>query len=122
VPNDIKILLEKINKLSRQLLSRMHIAQENIQKNSGDVEGSNSVESSTESQSMKLIYERETLIHLLFKQHGAEEIKLELSLLNKMVSLDAELTSKAQVCKKTLSEQVIRLKKGRKASQSYQKY
>lgn len=120
--NDIKILLEKINKLSRQLLSRMHISQENIQKISGDVEGSNSVESSAESQSMKLMSEREALIHLLFKQHGTEEIKSELSLLNKMVSLDEELTSKAQACKKTLSEQVIRLKKGRKVSQSYQKY
>jgi len=62
------------------------------------------------------------LISELFEQNTKEDIANELTLVNEMVSLDGEITSKSQACKQMLSEQVIRLKKGKKVSKSYQQY
>ena len=122
-----KSKLEKINNVSRQLLSRIlsvrNKALENtvmISESSGDE--SNSDELLTEHAFTELMSEREGLIKSLFKEKTTSEITQELTLLNEMVALDNELSSQSKACKQILAEQVIRLKKSKKVSKSYQKY
>ena len=65
---------------------------------------------------------RQDLISTLFEQKTTEELSIEVELLNEMISLDSELSSKSQKCKQALAEQIITLKNNKKVKKSYQKY
>ena len=114
--------LEQINELSRQLLSRILTMQKEIQQNSININESNDDSSIIENELTKLMSKRHTLILCLFEQKTVKEISQELILLNEMVSLDSELSDKSKTCKQSLAEQVIRLKKRKKVTKSYQKF
>lgn len=119
---DIKESIEKINEVSRQLLSHI-LTLQNTNKNKTKIFSQSDISQSIpEYYLAELMSERERLIHVLFEQKTTEEIAKELTLLNEMVSLNRELSNKSQECKKVLAEQVMRLKKSKKASKSYQKY
>jgi len=127
VPNKTKQLLEEINEVSRQLLSRILTVQKNSQinttaANESDNNEANTSSSITDKELTGLMSTRDKLIHSLFEKEAITEIAQELTLLNEAVSLDGELLSQSQTCKKTLAEQVIRLKKSKKVTKSYQQY
>ena len=127
MPSEIKLKLEQVNNVSRQLLSLVLNVQNKAQENAVVIDGSDSessITSSSKSQDkiITLMSKRDELIRSLFTQNKANELEKELVLLNEMVALDEKLSSQSQVCKTILAEQVIRLKKGKKASKSYQKY
>jgi enoyl-CoA hydratase/carnithine racemase len=96
--------------------------QKKTQENTLVTNESNKDESITEQTLTELMSKRENFIHLLFKKKTTEEIAQEITLVNEMVSLDSELTSSSQACKKILAGQILRLKQGKKVSKSYQKY
>jgi hypothetical protein len=127
VENTAKKSLKKINEVSRQLLSRILAAKNNLQENTTTIKELNNNESNIESSIIdnelsELISTREKMINCLFKEKTTEDIAQELTLLNEMVALDSKLSSAFQSCKRTLSDQVIRLKKSKKVKKSYQKY
>jgi len=76
----------------------------------------------TENKLTELMANRDNLIHDFFEQNTHEEISIEFNLLNEMLSLDSKLSSQSKAYKKLLAEQVIKLKKSKKVSKSYQKY
>ena len=122
-----KQAIEQINKISRQLLSRILSMQNKALENSVMIsesrgDESNSNELLTEHALTELMSQRETLIKSLFKENPTSDITQEHILLNEMVSLDNELSSESKACKQILAKQVIRLKKSKKVSKSYQKY
>jgi len=126
VPKDIKHSLEQINEVSRQLLSRILSVQNTTQERTNVINESN--DNSTTDHLIKdneltqLMTQREHLITCLLKEKTTEQLAQELDLLNEMVSLDSELTNSSQSCKETLAAQVIKLKKSKKVTKSYQKY
>jgi hypothetical protein len=122
VSNDVKSSLEQINEVSRQLLSQILTLQNTDHDNANTSPPSYTIKSVTEYSLAELMSKRERLIHLLFKQKTTEEIANESALLNELISLDAELSNKSQEGKKILAEQVMKFKKSKKASKSYQKY
>jgi tRNA isopentenyl-2-thiomethyl-A-37 hydroxylase MiaE len=127
VLNDTKQQLEKINEVSRQLLSQILTMQNNLKEiktdsNAANNDDSNSSGLITDKELTELVATRHRLIHGLFEQNTREEISTELHLVNEMMPLDAELSKHFEVCKQILAEQVIRLKKRKKISKSYQKY
>lgn len=127
MPNNTKQLLEKINEVSRQLLSQILDVQKKTLESTTIINESDTNESEIDSSEkdnklIALMSNRDKQIRSLFKQKTTDEIALELSLLNEMVSLDNELSSESQACKKILAEHVIRLKKSKKVAKSYQKY
>lgn len=127
MPLDIKKTLEHINELSRQLLSRIITAQEKAEENAAGIDSTTddapiAENSIADSELTKLMSDRDELIRNLFTHSKADELEQELSLLNEMASLDSELLLQSQACKNVLTKQVIRLKKGEKASKSYQGY
>lgn len=122
-----KQALEQINKVSRQLLSHILTVHNQTIENTLITSESNNDELNdnelnTEDELTKLLSKRDGLINCLFTQNTNEEIESELTLLNEMISLDSELSNKSQLCKQILAEKIIKLKKGTKASKSYQKY
>ena len=124
---DIKSSLEQINEVSRQLLSRILTTHNKNQEDTANVNESNIDESVINSsvaasELIELVSTRHHLIHCLFEQNAHEEISTELNLLNEMLSLDNELSSQSKSCKNALAEQVIRLKKSKKVTKSYQQY
>jgi len=123
VSNDIRGSLEQINEVSRQLLSRILTMYNKSQdKNDSFNDESTSDSQVTENELTGLIASRDSLIHCLFEQNTHEEISIELNLLNEMISLDTKLSNQSKAYKQVLAEQVIRLKKSKKVSKSYQKY
>jgi hypothetical protein len=127
VSDDIKGSLEKINDVSRQLLSRILTMHNKSQESSATInESSNDTtitdDSTSENELTELMANRDSLIHRLFEQNTHEKISIELFLLNEMISLDAELSSQSKAYKQLLAEQVIKLKKSKKITKSYQKY
>jgi hypothetical protein len=127
VTNDAEQLLEKINEVSRQLLSRILDVQKKIKENiiitnESDNNESKTVSLITDNELTELISKRDRLIRSLFKQKTTDEIAQEYTILNKMVLLDTELSSQFQACKQILSKQVMKIKKSKKAAKSYQKY
>jgi len=120
--NSIKIkkMLEKTNKISRHLLSRVLVMQNNIQEKPNVKYDSGATEQVTEHELTELMDQRQNLIKNLFEQYSAEEISHEVDLLNEMVTLDSELSKRSQLCKQDLAEQVIKLKKSKKVKKSYQ--
>lgn len=126
MPNESKKLLEQINEVSRQILSHVLAVQNTVRNNTtmvNELEGEepDSDEFMSEYALTELMSKRESLIHSLFKQKN-EEVAHEQDLLNEMLLLDSDLLNKSQACKETLAGQVIRLKKSKKVSKSYQKY
>lgn len=126
MPNESKKLLEQINEVSRQILSHVLAVQNTVRNNTtmvNELEGKepDSDEFMSEYALTELMSKRESLIHSLFKQKN-EEVAHEQDLLNEMLLLDSDLLNKSQACKETLAGQVIRLKKSKKVSKSYQKY
>jgi len=126
VPKDIKHSLEQINEVSRQLLSRILSVQNTTQEHTNVINESNN-DSTTDglikdNELTQLMTQRERLITCLLKEKTTEQLAQELDLLNEMVSLDSELTNSSQSCKETLAVQVIKLKKSKKVTKSYQKY
>jgi hypothetical protein len=75
-----------------------------------------------ENQLTELMANRNSLIRSLFEQNTHEDISIELNLLNEMLSLDTRLSNQSKAYKQLLAEQVIKLKKSKKVSKSYQKY
>jgi len=132
VANSTKQALEKINEVSRQLLSRILDVQNSIQEKpqiqdepiANETIPNKQVnnEQITAQELTELMSERQSLISRLFEKKSTEEISLELNLLNEMVSLDNELSNKSQGCKQVLAEQVLKLKNSNKVKKSYQKY
>lgn len=126
MPSETKKLLEQINEVSRQILSHVLAVQNTVRNNTtmvNELEGEepDSDEFMSEYALTELMSKRESLIHSLFKQKN-EEVAHEQDLLNEMLLLDSDLLNKSQACKETLAGQVIRLKKSKKVSKSYQKY
>ncbi len=126
MPKDIKHSLEQINEVSRQLLSRILSVQNTTQEHTNVINESNN-DSTTDglikdNELTQLMTQRERLITCLLKEKTTEQLAQELDLLNEMVSLDSELTNSSQSCKETLAVQVIKLKKSKKVTKSYQKY
>jgi K+/H+ antiporter YhaU regulatory subunit KhtT len=127
VSHNTKKSLEKINEVSRQLLSRILAVQNKLQENTTTIKKPSNDESNidssiTDNELSELMVTRDKMISCLFKEKTTEEIAQESTLLNEMISLDSELSSASQTCKKTLAEQVIRLKKSKQVTKSYQKY
>ena len=117
--NNIKHELERINEVSRQLLSRIH----GIQVNSNIVaEAKESEVQEEQSNIVELMQNRQELIISFFNQYSAEEISSQKLQLNTLYQLDQELTTKSNICKQSIMEQVIKLKKSKKVKKSYQKY
>lgn len=129
MPSDTKKAIEEINELSRQLLSRIIAAQEKAEESTTGIdtttlegEESKSENSILDKELAKLMSVRDELIRDLFAQSKTDELEQELNRLNEMASLDSELLAQSQACKNALAKQVIKLKKGEKASKSYQGY
>ena len=76
----------------------------------------------TDQQLAKLVTERHALISQLFNTYTQEQLSVELPLINELVSLDNQLTSKSQHNKQTLAAKILKLKKSKKVSKLYQKY
>jgi hypothetical protein len=117
--------LEEINKVSRQLLSRilaahsdskMHYQELDIEKND-DLLAEKKNNEITE-----LMKKRHTLITQLFKQSTADNMSAEPKLIEEMITLDDQLTANANLYKQAITEQVIKIKKSKKVTKSYQKY
>jgi rRNA pseudouridine-1189 N-methylase Emg1 (Nep1/Mra1 family) len=121
----------KINNVSRQLLSQL-IYLEERQK---DIPTELQQNPSTSQQEKKsaandapnkiltdLMSERHQLITNLFESYTSEEISTELSLVNEMFTLDNKLTSKSKTYKKTIADQVLKVKNSTKVTRFYQKY
>ncbi len=121
--------LEIINELSRQLLSQFNLQIEDLEygkKNqplldTSKVDIAIDVRKYSDEQLAKLVTERHSLIHLLFKNYNQEQLSVELSLINEMVSLDNQLTSKSQRNKQYLATNVLKFKKNKKVVSLYQK-
>lgn len=115
--NDTKHQLEIINDVSRQLLSRVLAISNQVQENKTNIS-----EPTTDDELTELMVTRQRLIHSLFEKNTHEEISIEIDLLNEMVLLDIELSNQSNECKQALAKQVIKLKKSKKVTKSYQKY
>lgn len=125
--DDIKGSLEQINDVSRQLLSRILTMYNKSQENSSSINESNNNiaitdDAAPENELIELIANRDSLLHSLFEKNTREEISIELNLLNEMVELDSKLSNQSKAYKQMLAERVIKLKKSKKVSKSYQKY
>lgn len=123
----IKGSLEQINDVSRQLLSRILTMYNKSQENSSSINESNNNiaitdDAAPENELIELIANRDSLLHSLFEKNTREEISIELNLLNEMVELDSKLSNQSKAYKQMLAERVIKLKKSKKVSKSYQKY
>ncbi len=123
----IKGSLEQINDVSRQLLSRILTMFNKSQENSSSINESNNNiaitdDAAPENELIELIANRDSLLHSLFEKNTREEISIELNLLNEMVELDSKLSNQSKAYKQMLAERVIKLKKSKKVSKSYQKY
>ena len=119
--NNVKETLIEINTLSRQLLSRINDIQnktEELTEEKNDSDKNDKVPDSLES----LMTLRQKKIKQLFENSKLDQINAEQALLDELKYLDKELVSQSQICKNTLAQQVIKLKKSHKVTNSYQKY
>jgi len=120
--------LKAINELSRLLLSQLDVRMKNTESDKAQqtltVAYPETAENSqyTDEQLASLVTERQKLINQLFEMHTQEQLSVEQSLINEMVSLDKQLTSKSQRNKQVLAAQILKLKKIKKATHLYQKY
>jgi hypothetical protein len=126
VTTDTKASLERINEVSRQLLSCIQSIRESLQyshDNSPENTSDKSVESTPDNSDLtKLVSKRQTLITHLFEHNTTEKLNSEAILLQEMLTLDSELIASSTMTKKETAEQVLKLKKSKKVKKSYQKY
>ena len=123
---DTKSSIEKINDVSRQLLSCIQSLRTNLEY-SNDNSSTNSPEekvgkSPKNSELLKLVSERQTLITHLFEHNNAEKLNSEVVLLQEMFTLDSELITSSTMTKQETAEKVLKLKKSKQAKKSYQKF
>ena len=125
--NNIKASLETINKLSQLLIAQLDARIENTERDNSQqtltvASSTNDTEQYSDQQLAKLVTERHALISQLFNTYTQEQLSVELPLINELVSLDNQLTSKSQHNKQTLAAKILKLKKSKKVSKLYQKY
>ncbi|TWX54132.1 hypothetical protein [Colwellia hornerae] len=120
--------LKKINKVSRQLLSRILATHNNIQLSplKSNLEITEEQLANRENKELaeltELSQKRQILITKLFKNNTAEKMNAESELVQEMIALDIELTANAKSSKQLITEQVLKVKKSKKITKSYQKY
>ena len=105
----MKKLLKDINIKSHQLLKRLEY--------DVDTDKDLEVDEITQLQAV-----RDQLISSLFTQYSNDEMQKELELINKMVSLDADLQIKTKELKQAVASKLIKIQKGKKSALTYQKY
>lgn len=118
-------LLEEINTVSRQILSRILTMQTNSQvlPQDQDLKSTEISFINDENKELtKLIEKRKILITNLFEQNTAENISAESGLIQDMIALDNELTANAKLSKQAITERLIKMKKSKIVAKSYQKY
>ena len=125
--NNVKAILESINKLSQLLMAQLDVRIENTERDNSQqtltgASSTNDTEQYSDQQLAKLVTERHALISQLFNTYTQEQLSVELPLINELVSLDNQLTSKSQHNKQTLAAKILKLKKSKKVSKLYQKY
>ncbi len=119
----VQSYLAAINDISRRLLSQLDAqldnnASEKIQQGIA----SNDESQLTGELLENTAAERQSLIAKLFKNNTQEQLSTELQLVNDMVSLDQQLTTKAQLNKQAIAEQMVKLRNSKKVTKLYQKY
>jgi len=126
--------LEEVNQVSQQLLLRILSVQKESQLATQDLVNKSRAATKNKEQQNKsneldeldelseLMRKRDKLITTLFEENTKEEIAIEIKLLQDMISLDNKLSDQAEQFKKSLTEQVIKIKKGKKIKKSYQQY
>ena len=120
-----KKYIEEINEVSQQLLSRILSTNTDLSSppQELDVENSEGQSANKESNEIaEMMKKRQVLITKLFEQNTAKNISYESELIQEMIALDSELTANANLCKQAITEQVIKIKKSKKVTKSYQKY
>lgn len=118
-------LLEEINTVSRQILSRILTMEKNSQvlPQEQDLKSTETPFIKNEYKELtKSIEKRQILITHLFEQNTAENISAESGLIQEMIALDNELTANAKLSKQAITERLIKMKKSKVAAKSYQKY
>jgi hypothetical protein len=112
-----------INKASQQLLSQLETQLEanGSEKNQQSIV-TNEESRLTDELLANIAAERQSLIAKLFEVYTQEQLSAELPLVNEMVSLDQQLTEKAQLNKQAIAEQMVKLQKSKKVTKLYQKY
>lgn len=119
---DTKASIEKINDVSRQLLSCIQSVLLSLQSSNNNSPENKSEDPPSNKELSDLSSTRQTLITRLFEQNTTEDLSSEIELLNEMVALDSQLTAKSTFSKQELAEQVVKLKKSKNVKKSYQKY
>lgn len=117
--------LKEINKVSRQLLSRILETHEYSQTTPQELNLESSQDTPTKKENndiAKLMEKRQTLIAQLFDKNTPENISSESELVEVMIMLNNELTANAKLCKQAITEQLIKIKNSKKVTKSYQKY
>lgn len=66
--------------------------------------------------------DRDQLIKSLFTQYPSNEIAKEQHLIEQMMNADAKLKTKTVELKQVFASQLVKLKKGKKSTLTYQKY
>jgi len=125
VADNVKKLLEEINDVSRQLLSRILATHIDSQTNHQGLDLENSKDKAAKKESddiANLMENRQKLITQLFENNTPENISSESNLIDEMITLNNELTANAKLCKQAITEQLIKIKKSKKVTKSYQKY
>jgi hypothetical protein len=120
-----KKCLEEINEVSRQLLSRILATHTDSQTTPQELDLENLEDKAAKKESnniAKLMEKRQTLIAQLFENNTPENISDESNLIKVMITLNNELTANAKLCKQAITEQLIKIKKSKKVTKSYQKY
>lgn len=123
--NNTKKSIEQINDMSRLLLSRILVMQTDsyVLTQGQDLKKTEIQSIDDESEELtKLMEKRRLLITTLFEQNTAGNISSESNLLQEMIALDSELTATAKLSKQAITEQMIKIKKSKKITKSYQKY
>lgn len=107
--NNIKKDLQLINTKSQELLKRLEF---NL-----DTDESLDVDEISQLQTT-----RHQLVIDFFNQYSSDEIEKEPQLINKMINLDADLQIKTQTLKQSFASKIIKIKKGKKSTNAYNKY
>lgn len=127
---DTKESIEKINEVSRQLLSCIQSVRTNLQPsntnsplNSPEDSSKDNPDELTSNKELSVLAGiRHRLISYFFECNTLEELSSETALLQEMLALDNELRINSTLSKQELAEQVLKLKKSKKVAKSYQKY
>ncbi|WP_182258830.1 hypothetical protein [Colwellia sp. BRX8-4] len=114
--------------MSRQMLSRILVMQTDSQVFSQEQGLKNTKTQSLDDENKELTgltqltEKRQILITKLFEQNTAENMSAESELFQEMITLDSDLTANAKLSKQTITKQMIKIKKSKKITKSYQKY